>query len=559
MKTKSSKVRVTLWVVLGPIILLATWLQGVYVGKYETFPYSYLISMKDAIRHLSETQTENGQPLPTGLVALKKSSYDNLGSVRLLGWGGGLAAIGDVIIGVDSKGHFFRYEGKGHFRSLPITLDTNEGEYQRYLASTLPDSKRRSEIDPRFRVLDLEAKQEEGRVILFVSYNYWHAKEVGKTVRVARLVLNGGLDALDNGRPVGAEAWEVIYETKPLMPFSLVVLSPFNSDRSGGRIVVDGDNGLLVSFGDQQYDGNGYPSAPRDTASSYGKVIRIQLESLKSEIFALGVRNPQGLVIDLDGNLWETEHGPKGGDELNLLHEGHDYGWPSVTYGTDYGRYSWPLNPAQGRHDQYDKPVFAWVPSIATSNLIQINGTPRQWDGDLIVSSLRAMSLFRVRVEDGQVRLVEPVLIGERIRDLIQMQDGTILLWTDAAHFVELTVDSEAMAMANQLPVELTSAEISVGLDRIIQQCQGCHGMSPRSSDEWYIPLWGVYGRGIAATGYSSYSGALRNRRGSWTEESLASFLSSPSDFAPGSEMPDPGISDPAAIRALVGYLKRLQ
>lgn len=72
------------------------------------------------------------------------------------------------------------------------------------------------------------------------------------------------------------------------------------------------------------------------------------------------------------GTLWSTEHGPRGGDEINVLEEGEHYGWPMVTYGTRYGNQDWPANPNQGRHLGYQAPVYAFVPSIGISNLIQI-------------------------------------------------------------------------------------------------------------------------------------------------------------------------------------------
>ena len=88
----------------------------------------------------------------------------------------------------------------------------------------------------------------------------------------------------------------------------------------------------------------------------------------------------------------------------------------------------------------FTRPVFAWVPSIGVSSLIQVGETPQVWQGDLLVSSLMAMRLYRLRVREGRVILAEPIEIGERIRDLEQMRDGTILLWADNARFVELAV-----------------------------------------------------------------------------------------------------------------------
>ncbi len=152
---------------------------------------------------------------------------------------------------------------------------------------------------------------------------------------------------------------------------------------------------------------------------------------------AFQIRNPQGLYIDENNNIWETEHGPQGGDELNLIKQNRNYGWPFVTYGTHYDTYIWPPSKEQGRHDGYERPIHAWTPSIAISNLIQIKTRPQQWDEDFLVASFGA-GLFRLRIREGRVILAEPINIDARIRDLEQMNDGTVVLWTDEADYIEL-------------------------------------------------------------------------------------------------------------------------
>jgi len=98
---------------------------------------------------------------------------------------------------------------------------------------------------------------------------------------------------------------------------------------------------------------------------SYGKTILIHLDDGTSEIYSLGHRNPQGLYVTPEGAIWSTEHGPQGGDELNLIVRGANYGWPLVTYGTDYGSAAWPLSHVQGRHDGYQQPILRGYPPSA--------------------------------------------------------------------------------------------------------------------------------------------------------------------------------------------------
>jgi glucose/arabinose dehydrogenase len=111
----------------------------------------------------------------------------------------------------------------------------------------------------------------------------------------------------------------------------------------------------------------------------------------KWRVFTKGHLNPQGLTFLKNGQLLSTEHGPKRGDELNVITEGSNCGWPDVTVGTEYGSYDWPVGSSLvGSHTGYTAPLFAWVPSIAVSQLIEINNFHPRWDGDLLVGSLKA-------------------------------------------------------------------------------------------------------------------------------------------------------------------------
>ena len=128
-----------------------------------------------------------------------------------------------------------------------------------------------------------------------------------------------------------------------------------------------GSDTILVSVGDHQFDGF-YDSqaVAMDPASDLGKLVEVNIKTGASRHFAVGLRNPQGLAIAPDGRIWETEHGPQGGDEVNLMMEGRNYGWPIVTYGMAFGNppKNWPANPKAGSHDGYTRPRYAFVPSI---------------------------------------------------------------------------------------------------------------------------------------------------------------------------------------------------
>ena len=220
----------------------------------------------------------------------------------------------------------------------------------------------------------------------------------------------------------------------------------------GGRMAADTSGNIYLTIGVIQINGT---DVAQSDAKLLGKIIKIDTAKGTWTTISKGHRNPQGLVITANGEIWSTEHGPAGGDELNRIVAGANYGWPRVTLGTEYGRYSWEFTGPVGRHDGYEAPVFAWLPSIAASNLIEIKDFDPRWNGDFLVSSLKAQSLYRLRLDKGHVMYVESLWIGQRIRDITQLVDGTIALWTHDSQVLFLTVDSERLASDRRWPVAL--------------------------------------------------------------------------------------------------------
>src|SRR5262249_14531769 len=153
------------------------------------------------------------------------------------------------------------------------------------------------------------------------------------------------------------------------------------------------------------------------------------------EIWSYGHRNEQGLVFDSErGRLYETEHGPQGGDELNSIEAGKNYGWPVITYGLDYtGALVSPYTERPGM----EQPLVYWTPSIAPSGLAVYRGDKfPAWNGDLLVGALAFKHLRRVDLDDsGHVVGQEQLLtkLGERIRDVRVSPDGYVYVTTDYA------------------------------------------------------------------------------------------------------------------------------
>ena len=159
--------------------------------------------------------------------------------------------------------------------------------------------------------------------------------------------------------------------------------------------------------------------------------------SAYATIWSYGHRNPQGLAFDLNGNLWDTEHGPRGGDEVNLIARGKNYGWPVVSFGFNYnGRpmaTPWPareISAAEASTDGIVMPVYRWMPSIGACGLDVARGDAfPQWKGDLLAGGLSGQNVDRIRVSPDGTRLIEreELLHGlGRVRDVVVAPDGSV-------------------------------------------------------------------------------------------------------------------------------------
>jgi glucose/arabinose dehydrogenase len=150
------------------------------------------------------------------------------------------------------------------------------------------------------------------------------------------------------------------------------------------------------------------------------------------ETWASGFRTPYGLAFSPAGELWEVEHGPRGGDELNLIEKGKNYGWPVVSYGMNYNEVK---IPAPDTRTEFTKPVLYWTPVIAPGNFMFYRGTKSfpQWDGSGFVSGMASHTLTRI-VFDGKggAKAAERWDLGKRLRDVAEAPDGTLWLLEDA-------------------------------------------------------------------------------------------------------------------------------
>ncbi len=215
----------------------------------------------------------------------------------------------------------------------------------------------------------------------------------------------------------------------------------------GGKLAFDKSGYLFLTLGDRQVppEGNLEEHPAQDLSNHHGKMIRlhddgrvpadnpfVKREGARSEIWSYGHRNVQGIAIHPEtGDVWTDEHGPQGGDELNRLQPGQNYGWPVIGFGVNYKT---GLAIHSGTHRQgMEQPVHIWVPSIGISGLMIYTGDRfPQWKGNLFVGGMVGQQLARLTLE-GQRITNEETLVPQmgRIRDVRQSPDGYIYLVTD--------------------------------------------------------------------------------------------------------------------------------
>ena len=213
----------------------------------------------------------------------------------------------------------------------------------------------------------------------------------------------------------------------------------------GSRLVFARDGRLFVTLGDR--------FSRRDDAqllgNHHGKIVRIEADgqvpadnpfvgqaSALPEIWSYGHRNVQGAALHpVTGELWADEHGPQGGDELNVVERGKNYGWPVITYGAEYGSGA-TIGEGTAKAGM-EPPLTHWVPSIATSGLAFLTSERYPgWKGNAFVGALKAKALVRLELDGRKVVREERLLqdLGERIRDVRQGPDGWLYVLTDSAN-----------------------------------------------------------------------------------------------------------------------------
>jgi glucose/arabinose dehydrogenase len=194
----------------------------------------------------------------------------------------------------------------------------------------------------------------------------------------------------------------------------------------GHRIAFAPDGTMFVSSGERQK-----MDPAQDPNSDLGKIIHMTAEGQRigGRYYTLGHRNPLGLAFAPDGRLWDAEMGPEGGDELNLIIQGRNYGWPRVSYGSHYG--GAPI-PDQHRSRGFEEPKVWWNPSISPSSILIYSGDLfPQWKGDALIGALSGEALIRVDINGDKARKADQWPMQARIRAVDQGPRGEVYLLED--------------------------------------------------------------------------------------------------------------------------------
>ena len=481
--------------------------------------------VKQHLNDMKKNESVSGfENLDTHLLPINKSTEFITNSVNFALKGGSIAPTTNGLLILDRLGKIFYYE-KSLIRDTELLVPNN---LNRYIAEY--SGEKISLTVDSLRAHSIEYDNENS--IIYVAYSEFLEKDSTR-VSVSSIKVNkNDFSAVSD--------WSKVYETEIYDDLAS------NTSAAGGKILLSNDF-LYLTVGNnyQKKIGGEIYISTDDIKSSSGKIIKINLNTGFSEFVSQGHRNSQGLVLLKNGFLINTEHGPQGGDEINLIDKGNNYGYPYRTFGTDYGKYSY-TSPKEINSSTFVDPIFDFSPGIGISALIEVDGFHEKWDGNIIVGSLKGRSLYRLVRSNKNFISLESIWIGSRIRDIASFNNKIILL-TDSGELITLSIDKERYN--SDLRFGKTNDNIAA-----LSKCLGCHSMSKSSPNMTAPSLYKVFNRKIGSDSFLFYSNAIVNKEGNWTEKNLYNYLSNPTKFIPGTSKVDLGIDD-LEIQKIVNLL----
>lgn len=551
-------------------------LAGTYIaGHYRLLPTQYVQKLKSSL--LQETGIDESQTLklPGGAefrsTLLTRLLIKTVPLTDYEGSGGGISVTENHLFVVSNKGGVAVYD-TDQMNRLAGSVEPAPLNYSALVSSG--HTGRNGFREWWFRVNGVYTEKEaSGRYRMYVSHNRYDETRDCISHDVSRIDLK-----LTTGTVEEVTGWSTLFSATPCFdpaPKNYVAAVPYSGHISGGAIQAYDEQHLLITVGDYNHHGlGGMPGFAQDPDVFYGKYVLLNKATGESEIYATGTRNPSGLFIDQPGTIWSVENGPEGGDELNIVRKGANYGWPLESLGIWYSPdYKLQETAKTGTHNskKFTNPVYSWIPSVAPSSVLRIESDRFPlWKGDLLVGTMRGHAIRRLRLAaDNSVLYDEEIKIGQRIRDMTTLKNGIIVLLTDDEYLILLDNGGPAfeelpagindriaeLERFNKLSGSTTSPHGSKSAATVFRQnCAFCHSLHPPSGIGPHLA--NLLEREVGSADDFNYSVVLRSDERLWNSDLLRTFLTDPESEFSGNRMNKVDLSE-SEVDSLIQYLKQ--
>lgn len=552
--------RILLYLVTGLISLAVILGIGVWGGMRladlldspSSIPSRLAVRLESRYNSLLRTDSPREDTIVLPRVTLRRETvYLPLDAAH---YAGGISAVGgrSVLI-MDREGRFFHVADNA---ATQLGINPPDNHIAALQADLDAERFGKAYVDLKwFRYNDVLHVERDENDWLLASFTNWRTEEFCSVSSLARLALPKG--SAPASWEAASDDWEIVAETAPcLAPREFG--EAIRGLEAGGRLaLIDGSRVVWTSGAYERDDAVDVDtlsdSIAQDDATDYGKVMEVDFLTGEMRHLAKGLRNPQGVAIDDTGDIWVTDHGMQGGDELNRVVEGANFGWPAVTYGVRYDGTPALKADRHANHDGYTQPAIAFTQGIAPGSLIAIDDFHYAWDGDMLIGAFRG-ALHRVHFENNRAIYDEVIEIGARPRDMVMLDDGRIAVWTDFRAMIFLSAiqdDGTDPLDAINARIAALDGDLSREVSATFEGCLQCHAFTE-----------GIHGGGPSlhdvcgrepgtAEGYDGYSGALSAVGGVWSARRIADYIADPQAVAPGTNMAWGGIENTNVATAI--------
>ena len=404
------------------LLIFISFIFGASFFYYQIFPFNYKTKnfIKKNVNFLSKKDLA-----PNTIESLYyKINIEKILLPSKSRYGGIDFIDNDNLIFVDGDGKIFIYKlNEKKFskqkNSLSSIIIENRKNFENYYLE------QKQNISLLFNVKDIHINDFNKNKIILFSSNYFDENLKCHKINLYK-------SSIKLKPKIKINEPQLIYSTKDCLNKDLTPIVGFAGGSAGGRIFKLDEQNVLLTIGDFSADGINGPALSQEKSSHFGKIIKIDIFNYQSKIFSLGHRNPQGLFIDKNKNIFSTEHGPRGGDEINNIIKNNNYGWPLASYGEIYSE-NRPENVYFKNHKKhgFEEPIYAFVPSIGISEIINLPNTfSKKYINNFILTSLYGGNIYRIKFDSDFKKIIfmEKIFIGKRIRDIKYVESLSILV-----------------------------------------------------------------------------------------------------------------------------------